>query len=87
MFDTSLPIFIAKHQEEKSVKHRLLKIEILHTLQLRPLTHYDITSLFDEETRNNLETLIIEGLVEIKRVGNIAFYQPSQSLKDKKNLN
>ena len=81
MFDKSLPIFIAKHKEDNNTKHRLLKSEILHTLKLRPLTHYDIASLFDQETNHNLETLIIEGLIEIYRVGNIEFYRPSQSLK------
>jgi wyosine [tRNA(Phe)-imidazoG37] synthetase (radical SAM superfamily) len=79
-FDKSLPIFIAKHQEAHGVKNLLSKSELLHTLKLRPLTHYDIASLFDEATNSNLQTLLAEDLIEIKYVGNIEFYQPKKSL-------
>jgi len=82
IFDKSLPIFIAKHQEKQARKDKLLKSEILHNLKLRPLTNYDMESLFDDETNYNLAELIRESLVEIKKVGSIEFYQPSKSLRD-----
>jgi len=82
VFDNSLPIFITKHNEDRTRKDNLLKSEILHNLRLRPLTRYDMESLFDKETNFNLEALVSDGLVEIKNVGNIEFYQTSKSLRD-----
>jgi wyosine [tRNA(Phe)-imidazoG37] synthetase (radical SAM superfamily) len=76
LFYKDLPIMIAKQQEAEVKKFRLSKSELLKTLSLRPLTHYDIASLFDEETSENLQTLIVEGLLKIVKVGNVEFYKP-----------
>jgi len=78
MFDSSLPIYIAKKQDNENFKGSLTKTELLHTLSLRPLTRYDIDSLFDFQTIENFNILLIEGLLDIKRVGNVEFYQPHQ---------
>jgi len=80
-FDKDLPILISKHREKKSDTRYLVESEILHILRLRPLTKYDFESLFDNETIDNLERLLEDDLVEIKKVGDIEFYQPSKSLE------
>ena len=81
-FDKDLPILISKHREKKPEKRYLIKSGILHILRLRPLTKYDFESLFDNETIENLYSLLEDELVEIKKVGEIEFYQPSKSLED-----
>ncbi len=79
MFHSSLPIYIAKKKDnDNSEKTNLSKTELLHTLSLRPLTRYDIASLFDYWTGENFNTLIVEGLLEVRKVGNIEFYRPHQ---------
>jgi wyosine [tRNA(Phe)-imidazoG37] synthetase (radical SAM superfamily) len=79
-FDKSLPILITKNREKSSTKNHLLKGEILHTLNLRPLTKYDFVSLFDEETQENLQSLIDEELIKIVKVGNAEFYKLTTDL-------
>jgi len=81
-FDNNLPILISKHREKTFVTQHLVKSAILHTLRLRPLTKYDFESLFDKSTIENLDSLLKEELVSIKKVGDIEFYQPSKSLDD-----
>ncbi len=83
LFDSSLPILITKHQEKKGVKNHLTKSELLHTIKLRPLTHYDIASLFDLATGENLNLLIAEKMIETKVVGGIEFYIPTHHIKDR----
>jgi len=80
LFDRKLPIFIAKRQEKGKRKNYLSKSELLHTIKLRPLTHYDIASLFDSATGENLNTLLAENLIEIDIIGGIEFYKPKSSL-------
>ncbi len=75
LFDPKLPILITKKREKVGRKHFLTKSELLKTIQLRPLTHYDIISLFDEVTINNLNFLIKDKLVYIEKIGGVEFYK------------
>jgi len=87
MFHNSLPIYISKRKEINNLnnheninnKMRLSKTELLHALFLRPLTRYDLESLFDHETAMNFDNLLNDGLIEVQKIGNIEFYRPHQN--------
>ncbi|EJF07410.1 Fe-S oxidoreductase [Thiovulum sp. ES] len=76
LFYRELPIMIAKHQDKNIEKNSLSKSELMKTLSLRPLSHYDIVSLFDESTVENFQTLLVEGLLQSIKIGNVEFYRP-----------
>jgi wyosine [tRNA(Phe)-imidazoG37] synthetase (radical SAM superfamily) len=76
LFYRELPIMIAKHQDKNVEKNSLSKSELMKTLSLRPLSHYDIVSLFDESTVENFQTLLVEGLLQNIKIGNVEFYRP-----------
>ncbi|MDD2450172.1 MAG: radical SAM protein [Sulfurimonas sp.] len=84
LFDSELPIHIASriHAEPNHAKYS--EEEILNTLDKRPLTMDDINILFDEESKQILETLIIEQKIIKKRVGNLEFLLPEVNAKRKR---
>ena len=83
-FDRDIPIHIASrvHAEPNNSYHT--KEEILNTLDKRPLTMEDINLLFDAKSKQNLQELIADKRVAIKRVGNLEFYMPSENLQRKR---
>jgi len=83
-FDRDIPIHIASrvHAEPNNSYHT--KEEILNTLDKRPLTMEDINLLFDAKSKQNLQELIADKKVAIKRVGNLEFYMPSENLQRKR---
>jgi wyosine [tRNA(Phe)-imidazoG37] synthetase (radical SAM superfamily) len=80
-FDSDLPVMIIRHQDESKGSLNLSKSELLRTLSLRPLTLYDVASIFDEETQENFNTLLTEGLLENHFVGDIDFYRPIKGVE------
>lgn len=84
LFDSDLPIHIASriHAEPNHTKYS--QEEILNTLDKRPLTMDDIDILFDEKSKERLETLIKEQKIIKKMVGNLEFLLPSTNVKRKR---
>ncbi len=83
-FDADLPIHIASrvHAEPNNTYHT--KEDILNTLDKRPLTMDDINLLFDEKSKENLNTLLTCNEVTMKKVGNLEFYVPTNNLRRKR---
>ncbi len=84
LFDSELPIHIASriHAEPNHAKYS--EEEILNTLDKRPLTMDDIDILFDDDSKQRLETLINEQKIIKKRVGNLEFLLPTVNIKRKR---
>jgi wyosine [tRNA(Phe)-imidazoG37] synthetase (radical SAM superfamily) len=75
IFYKYLPIMIVRHQDKNDKKISVTKSDILEIISRRPLTHYDIVSLFDSESVENFQTLLVEGLLKSEKVGNTEFYK------------
>lgn len=84
MFDSSLPIHIASRIHAEPNNSHYSDEEIINTLDKRPLTKDDIDLLFDEDTKNRLNTLIDQQVIAKKTVGNLEFYIPQNNLKRKR---
>jgi len=84
LFDSELPIHIASRIHAEPNHSKYCKEEILNTLDKRPLTMDDIDLLFDEESKESLETLIKEQKIIKKRVGNLEFLLPEVNAKRKR---
>jgi wyosine [tRNA(Phe)-imidazoG37] synthetase (radical SAM superfamily) len=83
-FDKELPVHIASRTHAEPNNTYYTKIEILNTLDKRPLTMDDINLLFDEKSKSNLEALIQNEEITIKTVGNLQFYIPAANTKRKR---
>ena len=86
MFDAELPIHIASRLHAEPNNSYYTKEEVLNTLDKRPLTEEDINLLFDEKSKENLNDLLTCNDISIKKVGNLAFYIPTDNLKRKRRL-
>jgi len=75
-FDSSLPIHIASRVHAEPNNASYSREEILNTLDKRPLTQDDVNLLFDEESKQRLETLKLDQKVVKKLVGNLEFLLP-----------
>lgn len=82
-FDPALPIHIVSRTHASAEPSRYGSEEILATLDKRPLTDEDIDALFDEESKNRLQTLVQEGKITPLERSNIVFYLPTQNLHRK----
>lgn len=82
-FDNSLPIHIASRVHAEPNNAYYSDEEILNTLDKRPLTMDDINLLFDEDSKNRLNTLIKDKKIITKYVGNLEFLAPIENIKRK----
>ena len=84
LFDKSLPIHIASRIHAEPNNSNYSNEEIVNTLDKRPLTQDDINLLFDDESKNRLETMIKANDIVINRVGNLEFFIPKINLSRKR---
>jgi wyosine [tRNA(Phe)-imidazoG37] synthetase (radical SAM superfamily) len=84
MFDNSLPIHIASRTHAEPNNASYTNEEIINTLDKRPLTLDDINLLFDDASKNRLQTLIDTKQIVKKTVGNLEFYLPSDNITRKR---
>ena len=84
MFDQNLPIHIASRIHAEPNNKHYSDEDIINTLDKRPLTFDDINLLFDEESKNRLNTLIIDGKIVKKVVSNLEFLILHDNLKRKR---
>jgi len=84
LFDKSLPIHIASRIHAEPNNSNYSNEEIVNTLDKRPLTQDDINLLFDDESKNRLETMIKANDIVINRVGNLEFFIPKTNLSRKR---
>jgi wyosine [tRNA(Phe)-imidazoG37] synthetase (radical SAM superfamily) len=73
MFD-NLNVTIATRKDSNIKKEYYSCDDILNTLDKRPLTRSDIELLFDEKSKQNLEELLKEEQIFIKKVINVEFF-------------
>ena len=85
MFEDSLPIHIASRVHAEPNNTYYSDEDILNTLDKRPLTMDDVNLLFDEDSKERLESLIDVSKVVKKVVGNLEFLLPDANLKRKRN--
>ena len=84
MFEQNLPIHIASRIHAEPNNKHYSDEDIINTLDKRPLTFDDINLLFDEESKNRLNTLIIDGKIVKKVVSNLEFLILHDNLKRKR---
>ncbi len=84
LFDKSLPIHIASRVHAEPNNSAYTQEEILNTLDKRPLTYDDINLLFDEPSKEKLQTLLDAKKVIKKSVGNLEFLIPFENELRKK---
>lgn len=84
MFDNSLPIHIASRTHAEPNNASYTNEEIINTLDKRPLTLGDINLLFDDASKNRLQTLIDNKQIIKKTVGNLEFLLPSENISRKR---
>lgn len=82
-FDNTLPIHIASRVHAEPNNASYSELEIINTLDKRPLTMDDIDLLFDEETIIRLNSLINDEKIIKKIVGNLEFLLPKENAKRK----
>jgi wyosine [tRNA(Phe)-imidazoG37] synthetase (radical SAM superfamily) len=83
-FDSSLPINISSRKKIDIKPSSYSKEEILNTLDKRPLSEDDIEILFDKETKQSLNTLLLEKKVQKTDRSGVIFYIISQNLHRKR---
>ncbi|MDD2790461.1 MAG: radical SAM protein [Sulfurimonas sp.] len=83
-FDSALPIHIASRVHAEPNNAEYSDDEIINTLDKRPLTQEDIDLLFDKESKNRLQTLLEDGKITTKSVGNLEFFLPSENIQRKR---
>ena len=77
-FDPSLSLHITSRKELGTLTPSSYdEEEILRTLRKRPLTPEDVKLLFDEESRQRLETLRKEGRIGTRENHGVKFYVPT----------
>ena len=74
LFDKSLNVSIATKQPNRGDRFSYTKEQILETLKRRLLTKEDINTLFDKESINRFNALLKEGLIEVKKVAGVEFF-------------
>ena len=84
LFDSSLPIHIASRVHAEPNNAYYSNEEIVNTLDKRPLTMDDINLLFDEDSKNRLESLIKDNQIVKKLVSNLEFLVPKENFKRKR---
>jgi len=84
LFDSSLPIHIASRVHAEPNNTYYSNEEIVNTLDKRPLTMDDINLLFDEDSKNRLESLIKDNQIVKKLVSNLEFLVPKENFKRKR---
>lgn len=83
-FSKELPIHIASRKEVHSEPSSYDEAEIINTLDKRPLTHDDVSLLFDQDSIERLNKLIDTGLIGTKTISGIDFYIPSNNMNRKR---
>jgi len=84
LFDSSLPIHISSRVHAEPNNAYYSNEEIVNTLDKRPLTMDDINLLFDEDSKNRLESLIKDNQIVKKPVSNLEFLVPKENFKRKR---
>ena len=73
-FDPNLPIHIVSRQNIDNLLQDYSKEDIINTLDKRPLTKEDIQILFSNEAKINLEYLLQNKTITIKKINKLEFY-------------
>ena len=83
-FDAHLPINIASRRHAEFAQSAYTEEEIVNTLDKRPLTPEDIEILFDDTSKERLQTLIdTKKIVKIERA-KLQFYIPAENAQRKR---
>lgn len=83
-FDSALPIHIVSRTHASSTPSAYSDEEILITLDKRPLTADDIHALFDAESQQRFENLLLSGeIAQIER-SNVIFFTPTANINRKR---
>ena len=69
-----LNVFVVTRKDKELPKFNLEKEDILKTLSKRPFSEFDIKELFDKKTKEKFYSLLSEGKIVKKKVGNHFFY-------------
>jgi wyosine [tRNA(Phe)-imidazoG37] synthetase (radical SAM superfamily) len=83
-FAPLLPIHIVSRTHASATPSPYSDLEILTTLDKRPLTTEDIDALFDEKSKERLQNLISEGKIAQIERSNVIFFTPTQNIDRKR---
>jgi len=78
-FDASLPLYIASRKSVNAKPSSYGSDDILETLKKRPLTPDDIEVLFDKESQERLEKLVIEKAIKVENCAGYDFFIENSS--------
>jgi len=79
-FDPSLPLYIASRKRVNAKPSTYSSDDILETLKKRPLTLDDIEVLFDEESRERLEELVVKKAIKVENCAGYDFFVENRSI-------
>ena len=68
-------VFIASRKNIDAKKESFNEDDILKTLSKRPFTKADIEDVFDAKTKERFDALLVSGMIETVKVGNINFFR------------
>lgn len=83
-FDPTLPIHIVSRTHAQATPSSYNDLEILTTLDKRPLTRDDINALFDSESKERFQILINQGKIVQTERSNVIFFTPSENINRKR---
>ncbi len=83
-FDSELPIHIVSRTHASSTPSGYSDKEILTTLDKRPLTTDDIHALFDAESQQRFENLLLQGKISQIERSNVIFFTPTANIDRKR---
>lgn len=83
-FDPTLPIHIVSRTHAQATPSSYNDLEILTTLDKRPLTRDDINALFDSESKERFQILINQGKIAQTERSNVIFFTPSENINRKR---
>jgi len=79
-FDPSLPLYIASRKRVNAKPSTYSSDDILETLKKRPLTLDDIEVLFDKESRERLEELVVKKAIKVENCAGYDFFVENRPL-------
>jgi wyosine [tRNA(Phe)-imidazoG37] synthetase (radical SAM superfamily) len=83
-FDPTLPIHIVSRTHAQATPSSYNDLEILTTLDKRPLTRDDIDALFDSESKERFQILINQGKIAQTERSNVIFFTPTENINRKR---
>ena len=79
-FDASLPLYVASRKRVNAKSSSYSSDDILETLKKRPLTLDDIEVLFDKESRDRLESLVVKKAIKVENCAGYDFFVVNRAL-------